>query len=76
MKVRDAFDLAVIAQHDERLLLSNLHYIKSKKSSILERIDRINPDFFLAEIEELDILPKYAQLALDSLSITRDVAEH
>jgi hypothetical protein len=76
LKVRDAFDLAVIAQHHERLLLSNLHYIRSKKTVILERLNRINPDFFLAEIEELDILPEYAQLALDSLSVTRDIAEH
>jgi nucleotidyltransferase AbiEii toxin of type IV toxin-antitoxin system len=76
LKVRDAFDLAVIAQHHARLLLSNLHYVKSKKSAILERLDRIKPGFFLAEIEELDILPEYAQLAQDSLSITRNIAKH
>lgn len=76
LKVRDTFDLAVIAQHHERLLLSNLHYVKSKKSAILERLHRIKPDFYQAAIEELDILPEYAQLARDSLSITRNVAKH
>jgi len=76
LKVRDTFDLAVISQHHERLLLSSLHYVKSRKSAIQERLHRIKPDFFQAAIEELDILPEYAQLAQDSLSIARNVAEH
>lgn len=65
--MRDAFDLAVIAQHHEHLLLSNVHYIRAPP--------RINPDFFLAEIEELDILPEYAQLALDTMGERRIFAQ-
>ena len=65
--MRDTFDLAVIAQHHERLLLSNLYYVKSKKSANLERLHRIKPDFYQATIEELDILREYARLAQDSL---------
>lgn len=67
LKVRDVFDIAVVAEHHERLLLSNLHYARPKKTAILDRLDRIDPGFFMAAIDELDIMPAYEALGSEAL---------
>lgn len=73
LKIRDIFDIAVVAQHHESLLISNLHHVQSRKAAILSRLDVIDPNFFLMSIEELDILPSYADLARSALVRTRAI---
>lgn len=75
LKVRDIFDISVIAEHHEQLLLANLHYVTPKKTAILQRLARINPDFFLASIDELDILPDYMQIAKKALTRAQAILE-
>lgn len=74
LKVRDVFDIAVVAQHHERLLLSNLHYVRAKKVAILDRLGRIDPEFLRASLNELDILPAYEPLASQALVRFQDIA--
>lgn len=67
LKIRDVFDIAVVAEHHEPLLLSNLHHVRPKKLAILDRLNRIDSDFFRASINELDILPDYIGTAKSAL---------
>lgn len=74
LKVRDVFDVAVVAQHHERLLLSSLRYVASKKVAILDRLSRIDPEFFTASIYELDIMPAYETVASQALGRFQEIA--
>lgn len=73
LKIRDIFDIVVVAEYHESLLLSNLHHVRSRKAAILSRLDAIDPNFFLMSIEELDILPNYTDLAGSALSRARSI---
>ena len=75
LKIRDVFDIAVVAEHHGSLLRSNLHHIESKKIAIADRMSGIEEGFFRASIDELDILPAYAGTARSALANVRDILE-
>ena len=75
LKIRDVFDIAVVAKHHGSLLISNLHHVRSKKVAIADRLSRIDEGFFRASMDELDILPAYAGTAKSALANVRDLLE-
>lgn len=75
LKIRDVFDIAVVAEHHEALLVANLHHVKSKKNAIVSRLSNIDGNFFRASMEELDILPAYASTAKSALATVRTILD-
>jgi hypothetical protein len=66
LKARDLFDLCVVQCAYPRLLQASLHRIADRKPMLEARLDRMRPDFFRAEIEQLDISVTWRPLAAET----------
>ena len=55
MKVRDAFDVAVVEHTYPDLLREALRHVSRNRAGIKARLGRMKPDFFAAELAELDL---------------------
>jgi len=63
MKVRDAFDVAVVEHTYPDLLREALRHVSRNRAGIKARLGRMKPDFFAAELAELDIRPAWQHVA-------------
>lgn len=63
LKVRDMFDIAVVEALFPDLLRANLHHVTGIKAALVRRLDAVSDQFFLLEIDELDIADKWRDLA-------------
>jgi hypothetical protein len=59
LKPRDVFDISVVDAIDGAALIANLHEVAEKKDDLLRRLEDIKEDFIQAELEELDIRPRW-----------------
>lgn len=74
LKVRDVFDIAVVASIDGDVLHKNLHHVAHLKRAILDRLSNISEDFCRQELAELDIDDEWQPIAKTCLDKVREIA--
>lgn len=75
LKVRDIFDIAVVASIHGDLLRKNLHHITHLKRAVFYRLSNISEDFFHQELAELDVTDKWQSIANTCLDEVREIAK-
>jgi hypothetical protein len=75
LKVRDMFDIAVVEALFPDLLRTNLHHATGIKTALVSRLDAVSDQFFLLEIDELDIADKWRGFATSSRRRVGELAE-
>lgn len=75
LKVRDIFDIAVVASLHDDLLRANLYHASDVKQDILKRLAGVSEDYCRQELAELDITEKWQHVADTCLTRTREIVE-
>jgi len=75
VKVRDVFDIAVVASIHDDVLRKNLHHVSHLKRAILDRLSNISEDFCRQELAELDIADEWQPIAKTCLDKVREIAK-
>jgi hypothetical protein len=74
LKVRDIFDIAVVASIHGDVLHKNLYRVAHLKRAILDRWSNISEDFCRQELAELDIADEWQPIAKTCLDKVREIA--
>ncbi|MCK9920066.1 nucleotidyl transferase AbiEii/AbiGii toxin family protein [Microbacteriaceae bacterium K1510] len=75
LKIRDVFDIAVVASIHGNVLHKNLHHVPHLKRAILDRLSNISEDFCRQELAELDIADEWQPIAETCLDKVREIAK-
>jgi hypothetical protein len=75
MKVRDAFDIAVVDYVHPELLRQSLPLAARNRQGIKDRLARMKPDFFAAELAELDIHSSWRHVAETAFARIEHIAD-
>lgn len=68
---RDVFDVAAAQRTHRAEVIAALRAFPEHVAHMLERLDKLNPDFVTRTISQLMVLPAYANLTSESLPITK-----
>lgn len=75
LKVRDIFDIDVVATLFPQLLREKLHHIAHLKSEILARLAGLSEQFLRSELEELAISEQWREQSRTCLERVRQIAQ-
>lgn len=75
LKVRDIFDIDVVATSHSTVLEENLHRVAHLKSGIVARLAGVSDEFFRLELDELAISEGWRKSAGTCLGRVREIAK-
>jgi hypothetical protein len=73
MAARDIFDLAAASLGERSALLASLAHWRQAAQKALERIEASDPGFVTDSIMQLELRPKFRNVAGEALSMARDI---